>query len=202
MELRELLVRNKYENVKNLWESWHYYFENNPIYSMDSDIIDDETATIAFLLVQNHINNLFISGNILKYVNLSENKSDPKPFVKLRDNVLSKYKINTKLLSIDSEKNAVSCVNFLDSWKGYRIYGDMEYSLSSFLSPYFSYESFKQNLYLVEKKIIEALKNGRLKHIEALIQKFWAGLFIYIEKESFQHFKDLELIINKNIKYT
>lgn len=200
MKLSELLVRNKYENVKNLWESWHYYFANNSIHSLNSDIIDDETATIAFLVIQNHINNHYISENILKYVNLSENKSDPQPFIKIRDEVTSKYKMNTKLLFIDPEKNAVSCVNYLDNWKGYRIYGDMEYALSSFLSPYFSYESFKQNLYLVEKKIIEALKKGRLNHIEVLIQKYWAGLFDYIDKESIQHFKNLELIINKNIK--
>ncbi|MBK8946437.1 MAG: hypothetical protein IPM32_14370 [Ignavibacteriae bacterium] len=198
MNLNTLLNKSKFKHLKNLWEGFNYYFNSEN--SIFDDIINNDTATIAFILVQYEINRKFISEKIFNYVQLGdENKNNKIPFIEIRDEILLKNKININLLNMDYNTNSTDCIKYLKSWKGYRIYGDMENSLASFLSPFFSFKDFEQNLYLVEEKLNIGTENKKLDHIEGLIKNHWQGLFDFLSNETNYFFKNLEILIIKNI---
>lgn len=198
MNLNTLLNKSKFKHLKNLWEGFNYYFNSEN--SIFDDIINNDTATIAFVLVQYEINRKFISEKIFNYVQLDdENENNKIPFIEIRDEILLKNKININLLDMDYNTNSTDCIQYLKSWKGYRIYGDMENSLASFLSPFFSFKDFEQNLYLVEEKLNIGTENKKLDHIEGLIKNHWQGLFDFLSNETNYFFKNLEILIIKNI---
>lgn len=198
MNLNTLLNKSKFKHLKNLWEGFNYYFNSEN--SIFDDIINNDTATIAFVLVQYEINRKFISEKIFNYVQLDdENENNKIPFIEIRDEILLKNKININLLDMDYNTNSTDCIQYLKSWKGYRIYGDMENSLASFLSPFFSFRDFEQNLYLVEEKLNIGTENKKLDHIEGLIKNHWQGLFDFLSNETNYFFKNLEILIIKNI---
>ena len=191
MRLDSLVNRNKYHNVHNIIMSWNkYFYENNII---EEDIIDDKTATVVFIVIQSYLNYNLISKEILNYVKLSSDKKiDYKKYYEIRNLIFSKYKIKKELLAIDSERNSRRCIKYLEDWKGYRIYGDMEEALSLFLSPFFTNLTFNENLRLIERKLYDKEKEGRLNHIEGLINNYWAGLFQYLPGSCWEHFSDIE----------
>jgi|GEM_PF-5250191 len=198
MNLNTLLNKSKFKHLKNLREGFNYYFNSEN--SIFDDIINNDTATIAFVLVQYEINRKFISEKIFNYVQLDdENENNKIPFIEIRDEILLKNKININLLDMDYNTNSTDCIQYLKSWKGYRIYGDMENSLASFLSPFFSFKDFEQNLYLVEEKLNIGTENKKLDHIEGLIKNHWQGLFDFLSNETNYFFKNLEILIIKNI---
>ena len=198
MNLNTLLNKSKFKHLKNLWKGFNYYFNSEN--SIFDDIINNDTATIAFVLVQYEINRKFISKKIFNYVQLEdEDKNSKIPFLKIRDEILLENKINIDLLNVDYNTNSTDCYKYLKSWKGYRMYGDMENSLASFLSPFFSFKDFEQNLFLVEEKINIGLENRKLDHIEGLIKNKWQGLFNFLSNETKYFFKNLEIQINQNI---